>query len=293
MQRTKLHDMGHLGAQSFRIGEISVTVLSDGYLPIGVDLLQGITQQQYEERLRAGFVPEPVHHTGVNAFLVETADRLVLIDSGSGQAMGPTLGRFGKTFAELGVSPAEIDTVVTTHLHPDHIGGLGVDNEFAQAELVVHSADVDMWCSVTNRDGAPENFKPFFDLARATVESFGDRVRTVNETFDLGSGLSTLHLPGHTPGHMGVMIESDGDQLLIFSDIVHVPPVQFAQPDVTIGFDADPDQARATRLQVLDMVETDRLWIAGSHITFPGLGHLEKRRDGGYRFIPSLWQYVQ
>ncbi|MEM6891563.1 MAG: MBL fold metallo-hydrolase [Pseudomonadota bacterium] len=294
MDYNQLHTMGKLGAQSFKVGETRVTVIADGFLPIGVDLLQGIDQAGYSEQLTASFVDEAIHHTGVNAFLIEAAGRVILVDTGTGEAMGPDLGKLGATLASIGVAPSDVDTLIATHLHPDHVGGAGLStgNPFTSAEFLVHGADIDMWCSVDVRDSAPEAFQPFFDLARATVASFGDRVKTIDDGASLGPGMTAVHLPGHTPGHTGVMIENGGQQLLIFADIVHVPPVQFARPEVTIGFDADPDQARATRQRVFDMIATDRLWIAGSHITFPGMGHLETASEGGFRFVPSLWQYT-
>lgn len=293
MDTQKLHMMSKLGAQSFKVGDITVTVISDGFLPIGADLLHNVTEETYSDCLRAAYVTEQTHHTGVNAFLIETGDRVILIDAGTGEAMGPDLGRLGQTLDMLGVVPAQVDTVMATHLHPDHIGGAGLSsgNPFTSAELVVNGADIDMWCSVEIRDSAPEAFHPFFDLARSAVASFGDRVKTISDGASIGPGLTAMHLPGHTPGHTGVMVESGGQQLLIFADIVHVPPVQFAHPDVTIDFDADPDAARATRQKVFDMVDKDSIWIAGSHITFPGLGHLERASGGGYQFEPSLWQY--
>ena len=137
---------------------------------------------------------------------------------------------------------------------------------------------------------APEEVRQFFDLAMAAVGAFGDRVEGFEGEASLGAGMTAMPLPGHTPGHSGVMLESDGDALLMWGDIVHVPPVQFARPDVTIGFDVDQDTARATRMKVLDMAATDRLRVAGMHISFPGIGYVEKAGDG-YRFVPSSYQY--
>ncbi|MDJ0827945.1 MAG: MBL fold metallo-hydrolase [Rhodobacter sp.] len=284
--------MGVAAAQRFSIGEAVVTAFSDGFLPIGADALIGVTAEEFRTLLQAAYIDAEAHPTGVNAYLVETGDSTVLVDAGTGAVFGPGLGHLAANMAALGVDPGAIDTLVATHLHPDHIGGVVTEagNPFANATLKVSDTDLGFWTSEDVKAQAPEEVRQFFDLAMAAVAAFGDRVEGFTGAAALGPGLSAMPLPGHTPGHSGVMLESGGDALLIWGDIVHVPPVQFARPEVTIGFDVDQDMARATRAKVLDMAATDRLRVAGMHIGFPGLGHLEKA-GSGYRFVPSLWQY--
>ncbi|MEO1676990.1 MAG: MBL fold metallo-hydrolase [Pseudomonadota bacterium] len=272
------------------VGEATVWALCDGYLEIGPDLLQGVEAEDFDALLDTGFISARPHPSGVNAFLVESGGKRTLIDSGAGSTMGPTLGRVPAALDALGVALDSIDAVVATHLHPYHIGGLaGMD--LPGAGLIVAGADVDFWTAEATKAQAPADFHPFFDLATSVVSSFGDRVQTISGGTDVGPGLTAVSLPGHTPGHMGVMVESAGTQLLIWADIVHVAPVQLARPDVTIAFDGDPDAARATRLSLLDQVATDRTLVAGSHIAFPGCGHLERSGDG-YRFVPMSYPYT-
>ncbi|MDF0602018.1 MBL fold metallo-hydrolase [Psychromarinibacter sp. C21-152] len=279
-------------ARSFPVGDRTVTALSDGFLPIAADALIGITPEEFATLLADAHISADAHPTGVNAYLIEGGGETVLVDVGTGTAMGPSLGHVLANLTAFGTDPAEIDRLVATHLHPDHIGGLLGDggNPFPNAGLVTQRAEVAFWSDDSIRDGAPEGVRGFFDMARAAVAAFGDRVETVDGETDLGNGLTLMPLPGHTPGHSGVMLESAGDSLLIWGDIVHVGPVQFPRPEVTIGFDTDKEMAAATRAKVFDMVATDGLRIAGMHIGFPGIGYVEKGHSG-YGFTPAPFPY--
>ena len=284
--------IGLATARHFKVGDATVTALSDGFLPIGAELMNGVSEADFQALLRAAYIDSATHPTGVNAYLIETDGRRVLVDAGTGAAMGPALGHLARNMTALGIDPQSIDTVVATHLHPDHIGGIAAvaSNPFGAARLVVDRNDIDFWNNADIKAQAPEGVQPFFDLAQATLARFGERVEAVSGEVSLGAGLTTIPLPGHTAGHMGVMLESGGDALLIWGDIVHVPPVQFARPDVTIGFDFDADMARATRQSILDRAATDRLRVAGMHIGFPGTGYVERAAQG-YHFVSAPYPY--
>jgi len=283
---------GVAAARSFPIGGARVTALNDGFLPIGPDALNGIEPEAFMELLRAAHIEGEAHPTGVNAYLVETGEATVLVDTGTGNAMGPSLGQLASNMAALGIDPASVDTVIATHLHPDHVGGVLAEggNPFANAGLKVHEADLDFWTGGEVRKQAPESAQGFFDAAEAAVAAFGERVETFADGADLGGGMTAMHLPGHTVGHSGVMLESEGDGLLIWGDIVHVAPIQLARPEVTIGFDTDQPQAAETRTALLDQVATDGTRVAGMHIGFPGIGWIEKRSEG-YGFTPAPFPY--
>lgn len=283
---------GIAAAQSFKIGEATVTALSDGFLPITADTLVGITPEEFKTLLAAAYIEGDAHPTGVNAYLIETGGTRVLVDTGTGTVFGPGLGHLPTNMAALGIDPASIDTIVATHLHPDHIGGIAgvASNPFVNASLVASQDDIAFWSSSEIKAQAPEQFRSFFDMAVGATSAFGDKVRAVTGEADLGNGLTAVPLPGHTPGHMGVMLESGGDSLLIWGDVIHVPPVQFTRPEVTIGFDTDQDMARKTRQSVLDQAATDKLRVAGMHIGFPGMGYVERAAQG-YRFVPQPYPY--
>ena len=279
-------------AQRFTIGDLTVTALSDGYLPIEPGVMNGIEADEFNEFAAQAYrAPGPVA-TGVNAFLVDDGSELTLVDAGTGSIMGPTLGQLFAQLEAVGVAPDAVTRVIATHLHPDHIGGVvsGGTNPFTNAALVVAQAEVDFWTNADIKAGAPEEVQGFFDLAGGAVTAFGDRLTTVEDNADLGGGMTAMLMPGHTPGHMGVMLDSSDTQLLIWGDIVHVGPVQFARPEVTIAFDTDAEMAAATRARVFDMAATDRVMVAGAHISFPGFGYVERAGEA-FAWVPAPFQY--
>ncbi|MEL6464145.1 MAG: MBL fold metallo-hydrolase [Pseudomonadota bacterium] len=284
---------GLVAARRYSVGASTVHVLSDGFISIGPEMLNGVTPEEFASLLDQANIGSEGHPSAVNAFLIDIGDRRILVDTGTASLFGPTLGKLPSVMEALGVDPASIDTVIFTHMHGDHIGGTVAEggNPFTNATLRVASADVDFWTSEEIQAQAPDAFKSAFDLARASLASFGERVETFGTGEEtLAPGLTTVPLPGHTVGHTGLMLESDGDALLIVADLLHVPAVQLSMPAVTIGFDTDQDLARETRLKTMDMVATDGMLIGGSHIALPGVGHLEAKGDG-YRWTPARHQY--
>jgi glyoxylase-like metal-dependent hydrolase (beta-lactamase superfamily II) len=282
------------GVQHFGIGDVVVTALNDGMLGDDTfnffDVVTNLPKPEAEALHHAAFRAVPPRLV-VNAFLLHLADRLVLVDSGCGANMGPTLGRLAGNLAAVGVKPEDIDTILVTHLHPDHVGGL-VDGAgqpvFPKAELVVHQADATYWSDEAVLSQAPEGQeKQFVLLSRATLAAYRDRTRTVTGGEPV-PGITVVPAPGHTPGHTGWLIASGGDSLLIWGDIVHLPGLQFAHPEAGMAFDVDGAQAIATRKRIMDMAATDRLRVTGMHLDFPGFGHVV-RAGGAYAFVPEPW----
>lgn len=290
------HEGGHgaalPAAQRFAIGDITVTALSDGALRIGPEALQGIDAAGYDELMRAAFRDPAEYRSAINAFVVELGDELMLVDAGTGGIMGPDLGRVMPNFEAAGYAPGDVTMLLATHLHPDHIGGAVADGQavFPNARLAVAEAERQFWTDEANSAGAPEQMQMFFDLARAALDAYSDRLEVFDGEAEIASGITSMPLPGHTPGHTGYMLSSGDAGLLIWADIVHVPPVQFARPDVTIGFDVNPDEAAETRARILDRVVADRMMVAGSHMGFPGLAHVEATADG-FRAVEAAYEY--
>ena len=240
-------------------------------------------------------MPSDKSPTAVNAFIVNTGDKLVLIDSGSGSLMGPSAGRFAANLAAFGIDPASVDVVAMTHVHPDHFGGLlTADHKiaFPKAQFVISEADTKFWLDESVAAKAPADAKPFFEMARGYVSPYiaAGNVKLIADGQEVVPGLAAHSAPGHTPGHTMYRVTSGNDSLLIWGDIIHSYALQFAHPDWAIAFDVEPPKAIATRQKVFDMVATDRLLITGMHLHFPGFAHL--MRDGsGYRLIPEAWQH--
>jgi glyoxylase-like metal-dependent hydrolase (beta-lactamase superfamily II) len=277
------------GVHHRHVGDVVVTALNDGVLEASFNWLTHIDPAEPPALHAASFRAIPPRIT-VNAFLLHLGERLVLVDSGCGGAMGPSLGRLSENLAAMGVAPAAIDAVLLTHLHPDHVGGL-VDAAgkalLPNAELVVHEAEPPFWQDDTVLAQASEENRGFIQLARTVLAAYRGRVRTI-ASGEVLPGITAVPEPGHTPGHTGWLIASGADSLLIWGDIVHMPGVQFARPGAGMGFDIDGAQAIATRQRIMDMAATDRLLVAGMHLDFPAFGHLARAGDG-YAFIPEVW----
>jgi glyoxylase-like metal-dependent hydrolase (beta-lactamase superfamily II) len=225
--------------------------------------------------------------------VVNTGDKLVLVDTGTSTLFGPTLGRMPRNLAAAGIDPDTIDTVIITHLHPDHVNGLlAPDNliAFRNASVLVNGADYDFWTSQEIAAKAPDDFKPFFAMARNAIKPYVDagKVTMFKDGDALGPGMAAVAAPGHTVGHSMVRVSSRGNDMLLWGDIVHNAALQFPEPERALVFDTNLPMAIASRKKVFDMAATDRLLIAGAHLPFPGVGHVAKAAVG-YAYVPSPW----
>lgn len=253
-----------------KVGDSIVTMLSDGYLDGSFELLSGITGSKAEALLQARGV-STLPRMNINIYVIQTGQHTVLVDSGAGNFKGWG-GRLPVALAAAGIDPLQINTVLLTHAHPDHIGGLAgplATPHFRHVErLFVHERELAFWRNKTMQASAPERFKPSFELAQNAFAAYDDRLVTFTQE-DILPGIQAVPLPGHTPGHTGYVVGNARDSLLIWGDIVHFPHIQVEQPNVTIAFDSDPEAAAATRKRLLERVATDHLSVTGMHFNSP------------------------
>lgn len=282
------------GLYRFKVGAFEVTSINDGMLNLTLDQFPAADRAGAETLLQRAFQPAGAIPTAVNAYLVNTGDRLVLVDTGTAATMGPALGKVGANLEAAGVDPADVDLVVLTHMHPDHANGL-IDPAgaavFGKAELAVAEAEYAFWTDDGILSRAPAGVQPFFHMARAAAKPYAgpDRLSRFGTDSEIIPGIRVLAAPGHTPGHSMVEVVSGTDRLLIWGDIVHAASLQFAKPDWAINFDTDQQAAIASRKRVLDQTASDRVLIAGAHLAFPGIGHVGRAGEG-YEFVPAFWQ---
>jgi glyoxylase-like metal-dependent hydrolase (beta-lactamase superfamily II) len=275
-----------------RVGDIIVTAISDGFLDGGLDVLRNISEEEARQILADNF--RPARRTAVNAFLIYSARRLALIETGSGNYLLPTAGKVLANIRAAGVDPGSIEAVLLTHMHPDHSAGLtdmatGKRN-YPNAELVMHENEPAHWFDDAKMaKGTDREKKLYFQAGRDQVTPYKDRWRLFKAEGEVFPGVTAIPRTGHTPGHTTYMISSGREQLLIWGDTVHVPEVQTARPEVCMVFDTDEAGAAASRRKVFDMVATDRLAVTGMHLHFPGFAHLA-RSGTGYRLIPAAWE---
>jgi len=280
------------GYYHFKIGDVEVAALSDGTLTLPtLELLTNAKPGEVASRLADAYQTTDVD-ASVNAYLIRTGDRLVLIDAGTGELFGPTLNKLEAGLAAAGVRPEQITDILITHIHSDHTGGLmdGRRMVFPNATVHIEQKEVAYWLDAGHRAKAPEGARRFFDEASAKVQPYVDagRVKMFSGATEVLPGIGAIPAPGHTPGHTFYSLESKGQKLVFWGDVVHVADVQMPDPAVSIVFDADPAAAAATRRKAFADAAERGYWVAGDHISFPGVGHL--RRDGeGYRWVPITY----
>ena len=277
------------GYYRMMLGDFEITALSDGTVDLPVDkLLTHTTAGRVDRALARSFEKSPLE-TSVNAYLVNTGSRLILIDTGAAKLFGPTLGRLAANLKAAGYEPGQVDDIYITHMHPDHVGGLLADGKIAFPNAIVHASksDADYWLSQANLDKAPAASKGFFEGAMASLQPYikAGHFVTFDGNTQLAPGIRAVAMPGHTPGHTAYMIESQGQKLLVWGDVVHVAAVQFADPAVTIAFDSDAKTAAIERKQAYAEAARQGYLIAGAHLPFPGLGHV-RTQGQAYAWVP-------
>lgn len=276
------------------VGNFEITALSDGVFDVQTREILTHATVKSSELLANSFHGDAVP-TSVNAFLVNTGEQLVLIDAGAAKLFGPTLGNLLVNLAASGYRPEQIDAILITHMHPDHIGGLVADgkNVFPNAVLFADQRDADYWLSAAELQKAPAASKGFFQAATMTVGAYAaaGRFRPVKSPALLFPGVRAIPAPGHTPGHIAFSIESQGQKLVVWGDLTEIASVQFAEPTVTMTFDADDLQSVRTREKVYADAVRDRYLVAGSHLPFPGLGHV-RREGAAYAWVPIDYRSV-
>ena len=280
------------GYYRLMIGDFEVTALLDGTHPFqdaalltkgrdGSDTkrpkLFDVDAPEAARLLARAAVSAPTEGS-VNAFLVNTGSKLVLIDSGVGMLYGKCCGRLMENLRAAGYRPEQVDYVFVTHLHRDHVGGIAPNGimAFPNAIIRVSQADADYWLSGANETMASEYVKPIFAVAKASLKPYlaAGHVSMFQGEQELVPGIRAIPSPGHTPGHTFYAIESRGQKLVVWGDVVHVAALQFADPSITVEYDNNEKQAESTRRTIFAAAAREGFLIAAAHISFPGIGHV-------------------
>lgn len=270
-------------ARSFKLGGFGITTLLDGSLPRdnpkGI-FAGGASDEDFARVSAENFIPADMAQFFFTPTLVDTGAELVLFDTGLGQ------GGIVKALDAAGVSADAIDVVVITHMHPDHIGGMMTDGAptFPNARYVTGTTEYDFWSKAEagNRVG---------DLVKSNVTPLAEKMTFVEPGGSVVSGVTAVDARGHTPGHMGYMLESDGQRLMLTADLANHYVWSFAHPEWEVMFDMDKAQATASRRDILGMLAADRVPMIGYHMPFPAVGYVETRGEG-FRFVPVSYQLM-
>jgi glyoxylase-like metal-dependent hydrolase (beta-lactamase superfamily II) len=282
------------GFYRLKVGDLEVTSLYDGTRVFDLHWLNGTKATM--DGVVKGLHEDP-HMLDVvdSGFLVNTGKQLILVDAGAGTWWGGgALGRLAGSLRSAGYTPEEVDLVLVTHLHSDHVGGLTTQDGkrvFPNADVYVAKAENDFWLSPEIAAKAPKDAQPFFQSAQAIAAPYikAGKWHTFRGSEPIVDGMQIVSLPGHTPGHTGYEFSSKGQEILFWGDIVHAQRVQLQHPEVTAIFDIDQTAAAATREQLLPKLAGADVLIAVPHSSvFPPLGRLRKE-GSGYSWVPVVF----
>lgn len=280
------------------VGQFEVTALSDGFIDLEPKLMQNASAADIHGLLASMFRDTAKVQTSLSAYLINTGSKLVLVDAGAGKVFDPTLGNVPQNLKASGYDPAQVDAIMITHMHGDHIEGLsGADGKplYPNAVIYVAKAESDFWLSTAEAEKAPASSKEYFKIAHDLADPYVALGKW--KTFGIGEepipGIKAMLIPGHTPGHTAFEVYSGGESLLLTGDLVHFMSVQFSRPDISVDFDWDQKQAVLTRQALFKSAAKSKALIAGMHLPFPGIGRI--RADGNitYTWVPVEYSPIR
>jgi glyoxylase-like metal-dependent hydrolase (beta-lactamase superfamily II) len=282
------------GIYRYTIGSFEITALYDGiwYRPITDKFIRNAPFAEVEHALDVAYMPHDKLETPFTTLIVNTGKKLVLIDTGTGGQISSTAGMIGDNLAAAGIAAKDVDQIVISHFHPDHINGIkDRDNTlvFPNAEIMVPAAEWTYWMDDANLNAAAADLKLTFRNQRRIFSDIAPRVTRFEPNKEVAPGIEPLPAPGHTPGHTVFAIHSGDQSLLVLGDTAQHPAIFARHPNWEAAFDIDGTAAVATRKKLFDRAATDRMLVTGYHFPFPACGHLVKTASG-YEHVPLPWQ---
>ncbi|WP_032862799.1 MBL fold metallo-hydrolase [Acinetobacter sp. NIPH 2100] len=279
------------------VGNLKVTALFDGELGLPRSDLLGISSKKANQLFEENFVPVDEHNqivTDFSAYLVQTPTQNILIDAGTAKCFGPSLGHVPENLKKAGVQPEQIDTILITHAHPDHLCGITLDGKmvYPNAKVYLAKEDVDYWTSAKNEAKATNFFKPLFKMTRDALKPYqqaGRLVAFTTASFKVPN-VELISTHGHTEGHSSYLVDGqNGQKFLGLGDVVHYTAVQFPYPEASYKPDTNSQGAIAVRKNIFEQAYLHQWWIGAAHVAFPGIGHIGKKNQT-YQWIATQYR---
>jgi glyoxylase-like metal-dependent hydrolase (beta-lactamase superfamily II) len=282
------------GIYRFRLGSYELTALYDGtwFRKIDDKFVKNASAAEVDKALTDAFLAPGIVPTSFTALLVNTGAKLVLIDAGTGGQFGPTTGLMAGALAAAGVRPADIDSILISHFHPDHINGIKDKDGrkvFTNAEILVSAPEWKFWMDDASMNAAAQAARPAFLNARRIFADIAGEVKRFEPGNEVAPGITSIAAFGHTPGHTAYAIASGNQSMIVLGDVTNHPWLFARHPHWQGSFDVDGDMAAATRKRMLDRAAADRMLVQGYHFPFPAAGHIAKTASG-YEVVPVMWQ---
>ncbi len=279
-----------------KLGSLEITVVSDGARtsPIPEGYVKNVGKEQVIAAAEAAYMSKGQLTTPFNPMVVNTGSKLILLDTGFSPGAGPTIGILQQSLAAAGIDAKQIDTVIVTHMHPDHANGLKTAEGalvYPNAEIMVPSGEWAFWMNDDNMNKAEGLYKNFFQMNRKTFAGLENKVTRYDWGKEIAPGITAIDTSGHTPGHTSLAISSGSSRLIFQADVTNIPELFVRNPDWHVMFDYDPVKAAAARRKFYDMAVVEKTLISGFHYPFPSLAYIEKA-GAGFREIPIAWNPV-
>lgn len=285
------------GYYRMKLGDYEITALYDGYLSIGLPAYQQFTKlskKELDDLIAGKFQPilaDGGVNTSVSAYLINTGKNLVLVDAGSGDKYGVDIDRVGRlpdNLRKAGYTPEQVDIILPTHLHFDHFSGVTIDGKavFPNATIYIANEEKAFWYD-TKIEDMPEHTRKYDQWTRDAVAPYAEmgRVKYYNLGDEVIPNFKSVATQGHTPGHGGFEVNSKGETIFVWGDLLHNYALQFSEPNIAAEFDVDAKKARNSRLKMMPELAKRKIWVAGAHLPFPGIGHIRQEKKG-FSWVP-------
>jgi glyoxylase-like metal-dependent hydrolase (beta-lactamase superfamily II) len=289
------------GWYRMKVGEFEVTIVTDGGNAgaIADGYVANASKADINTVLAAEFRPADRSYGVYTPTVINTGSKLVAIDTGLGMGMYQqskgAVGQYHTNLKAAGIDANQVDVVIISHFHGDHINGLvGADNKpaFPNAEIMVPAVEWAFWSDESNASKLPAPARGQIGNVKRVFGALGNKVTQYEAGKELVPGITAVATPGHTPGHTSHLITSGNGKLLVQADVTAGMATLFVRnPDWQFMFDTDKAQAVQTRKKIYDMASADKLLVQGYHFTFPSLAYVEKA-GSGYRLVPAPWSPV-